>query len=380
MIMRRQGGGVSVKDKVNVIGGGIFGCTAAILAARMGYEVHLYEKRNTLLTGASSHNQWRLHRGYHYPRSPETGKECRLGIDAFTRFYPGVLQLPRVSCYAIAEEDSRTSPEAYLKFLSDSGLPSTKFRLGNPLRNVALSIEVQERLIEPWDLRRVILYKLNQHRVKVHLAHNGVVAMGDEPDVPTVVAVYDKTNLVLGTTNRYRFQLVEKPVVWLEDDRSRSLSVVILDGPFGCIDPYGNSGLHLVGHVTEAVHNEWTGQGYDLPPGLGEAYVNAYIHGNPPVTRWPEIQKALGKFVTPLNGAHHVGSMFTVRCVHAGVEETDERPTDVVKVRDNRVSIVSGKIPTCVIAAKKAWSLLGVGELPDSHDVFVERLAEGAQL
>ena len=58
--------------RIAVVGGGIFGTTAALYAARAGHTVHLFEKRPSLLREASGINQYRLHRGYHYPRSTDT--------------------------------------------------------------------------------------------------------------------------------------------------------------------------------------------------------------------------------------------------------------------------------------------------------------------
>ena len=57
--------------KIAVIGGGIFGVTTAIRLAK-NHHVDLYEKNSDILQSASGINQYRLHRGYHYPRSNET--------------------------------------------------------------------------------------------------------------------------------------------------------------------------------------------------------------------------------------------------------------------------------------------------------------------
>ena len=57
--------------KIAVIGGGIFGVTTAIKLAN-NHDVDLYEKNSDILQNASGINQYRLHRGYHYPRSKDT--------------------------------------------------------------------------------------------------------------------------------------------------------------------------------------------------------------------------------------------------------------------------------------------------------------------
>ena len=57
--------------KIAVIGGGIFGVTIASKLAKSN-SVDLYEQENDILKSASGINQYRLHRGYHYPRSSST--------------------------------------------------------------------------------------------------------------------------------------------------------------------------------------------------------------------------------------------------------------------------------------------------------------------
>ena len=69
--------------KIAVVGGGLFGCTAAIYAARAGHEVHLLEAKRDLMRGATAGTFARGHRGYHYPRSPETGRESRRAEKSF---------------------------------------------------------------------------------------------------------------------------------------------------------------------------------------------------------------------------------------------------------------------------------------------------------
>ena len=55
-----------------IVGGGIFGCYAALYLAGKGARVALLEKEDRLFRKASLVNQARLHGGYHYPRSIAT--------------------------------------------------------------------------------------------------------------------------------------------------------------------------------------------------------------------------------------------------------------------------------------------------------------------
>src|ERR1043166_827802 len=97
--------------RVAVVGGGIFGATAAIHAARLGNDVHLFEKQNDLLQAASRINQYRLHRGYHYPRSLDTATSCRDAEHSFRDEYGDAIMSDSRHLYGIAREGSRVSIE-----------------------------------------------------------------------------------------------------------------------------------------------------------------------------------------------------------------------------------------------------------------------------
>ena len=74
--------------RIAIIGAGIFGVTAAIKLAEQGYEVDIFEKSGDIFTAASGINQYRLHRGYHYPRALKTAKNCRDHVVEFYNEYP----------------------------------------------------------------------------------------------------------------------------------------------------------------------------------------------------------------------------------------------------------------------------------------------------
>ena len=76
-----------MSKKILVVGGGIFGIVSAVDFAKKGYEVTLHEELDGVMKCASSINQYRLHKGYHYPRSKVTALECLNSVNKFnTRF------------------------------------------------------------------------------------------------------------------------------------------------------------------------------------------------------------------------------------------------------------------------------------------------------
>ena len=110
--------------RIAVIGGGLFGCCAAIYTARAGYKVDLFEERGALMQAASGCSYYRLHRGYHYPRSPETGREGRRAESSFRKeFGPCVVDGGRQFYIVPRDNDNHVSPEEYAEFLDNEGLP-----------------------------------------------------------------------------------------------------------------------------------------------------------------------------------------------------------------------------------------------------------------
>eukprot|EP00931_Biecheleriopsis_adriatica_P072839 TRINITY_DN47230_c0_g1_i1.p1 TRINITY_DN47230_c0_g1~~TRINITY_DN47230_c0_g1_i1.p1 ORF type:complete len:494 (-),score=86.41 TRINITY_DN47230_c0_g1_i1:57-1538(-) len=73
--------------RVAVIGAGMYGCHIALMFAQHGFKVDLYDKADCLFAGASGHCAFRIHRGYHYPRSHKTRQMCSLDHDLFVRKY-----------------------------------------------------------------------------------------------------------------------------------------------------------------------------------------------------------------------------------------------------------------------------------------------------
>lgn len=60
-----------MKYKIAVAGAGIYGTSIALGLANAGHSVTLYDPLG-VLRAASAINQFRIHSGYHYPRSSDT--------------------------------------------------------------------------------------------------------------------------------------------------------------------------------------------------------------------------------------------------------------------------------------------------------------------
>lgn len=362
---------------VAVVGGGIFGATAAVELARHGHRVELFERGNDLLTAASGINQYRLHRGYHYPRSRTTAIECRDSEPAFRSAFPEAVVESPDHFYAISERDSLTSADEYLRFCEALEL-EVEIESPTVLRPdaVSLAIRGRESLFDPVVLRRLVWEQLRVTGVTVHLETE--VAPDDLRGFDTaIVATYAEVNRlapdVPGARPVYQFEICEKPVVRLPA-AYKADSVVVMDGPFMCFDPLADSGLFVLGNVVHAVHQRSIGRIPEVPAEYAHL-LNQGIVEQPSITNIEHFINEGMKYFEGFDQAEHVGSMFTIRAVLPGVDRTDERPTLVRQIDERTITVFSGKIDTCIRAAESVAHLVDTqAGMPVDRDAYPRRL------
>ena len=335
-----------------MIGGGVFGLTSAIELSNNGYLVDVKEKSNTIMGGASSINQYRLHKGYHYPRSKETAQECLDGLYSFKRKYEDcVVNGDITHMYSIASEDSLINGDEYKEFLDDMKL---SYKEREPMPNCDLTIVADEELFCPKKLTESLEKKIQSSYINVEL-NTEVIDLEywkKEYDV-VVIATYSDINQLLDDKKWYQFELCEKPVVKLPKIFENT-SIVIMDGPFMCLDPYQDE-YHVLGNVKEAIH-VWNEGTEPFWPHEYTKYLNKGLIKNPK----PELTK-IDKFIESgvkyfgdeFRDLEHIGSMYTFRAVLANRDHDDARPTLVNHEGDNVYTLFSGKIDTCVNAGRE---------------------------
>ena len=340
--------------RIAIVGGGIFGITASIILAK-NHQVELFEKNNELLQSASGSNQYRIHRGYHYPRSPDTVNDIIESESSFKEIFSDAMLTDFEHYYCIAKENSLTSAKQFLDFCNKFQLEYTPSQLQFMNKdNIEMCIRVKESVYDPEKLRQVCWKKLKDQNVKIHLSSKVSDDLFEKFD-RVVICAYTGINQLLKQyptqQNEYQFELCEKPVVKLPES-FKNKSVVIMDGPFMCIDPLGNTGLHLLCNVVHEIHQTNIGK----YPSINKKFIDLIDKGivkNPSQTNFPKFIESTIDFIPEITKAKHVGSMFTYRAVPPRVEETDARPTIVKEINNKIVTLFSGKITTCVEAARK---------------------------
>lgn len=346
--------------EIAVVGGGLFGVTTALSLADAGFDVDLYEQNDEIMSAASRTNQWRLHRGYHYPRSPSTARSCRDSADQFTERFPEAVIEDTEHYYCIADDDrTKTTGEEYLSFCEAVNL---EYERAHPevveSDMVDVSVRVPENRIDPHALKSQCTRELRESDVDVHLGER-VTDVEELSHDRVVIATYAGINSLLddhgSLREKYKFELCEKPVVELPDEFTDT-SAVVMDGPFMCFDPYGRTGNFLLGNVVHAIHDTTVGYEPDFDDRF-DSLLDSGLVEDPEITKFDKFVESGQEFIPGLSEAEHVGSLYTTRTVLAGVEDTDERPTIVE--RDGDVfKIFSGKLGTCVDAAERVTAEL----------------------
>ncbi|MCL0099954.1 FAD-binding oxidoreductase [Dehalococcoidia bacterium] len=348
--------------------------TSAIRLSRYGCDVDLFEKNTDILRGASGINQYRLHRGYHYPRSPETAISCLKSEDSFRREYEGSVLDQFEHYYCIARHQSKTSSDEFMTFCNLHSLEFTSSNVDFMRKGtVDLCVKVKESVFDPSILRKICWDKIERSDVNIIL--NTEVRAEDLSQYDyLVITTYSLINDFLANEpsaqTTYQYELCEKPVVRLPESFNHK-SIVVMDGPFMCLDPMGTSELFVLGNVVHAIHGTNVGK----RPIIEDKYLPLLNNGiikKPPITNFSKFISSASEFFEGIEKADHIGSMFTIRTVLPGKDATDERPTLAERIGDRMIKVFSGKIGTCVESANQVCRMI----LGEQFDLSTEHITD----
>jgi hypothetical protein len=332
--------------KIAVAGAGIYGATAAIRLAEHGHRVTLFDPLG-IMRAASAINQFRVHAGYHYPRSPETIAEIKEASGEFLKaFAPAIVRNSR-HYYAIPRGGSRTPAGEYEKLMAQHGLalqPSRPDWVN--FEFIEGCYQVAEHLYDPHILRSLI-----ESRVKSLGIGFEQRAFSQEMRAGYDFVVWAAYGLGSSRAlfNTAKVQVAEKILIELPE-ALRGLAVVIVDGPFTAFDPYGNSALSLFGSAKHT--NHWSTSDPDEPvPERYAAILNSPTFEPAPFTRFHEMRVDCCLAIPAAKAARYLGSRFTLRVVENSPEE-DRRTLYIVKGERREFHIFSGKVVSAVKAAR----------------------------
>lgn len=351
--------------KIAIIGSGYFGCTLAFfLSKNKNLTIDIFEKENEILRGVSSSNQQRFHKGYHYPRSPKTVFEIAHSEKDFLNFYGKDVLGKTNNYYGISKKNSRTSFSNYLSFLKDHQL---KYNLINKKifsDSVSPALKTEEKNLNFFKIKKKIIKLIQKKNINVNFNYNFKRKDFFNYD-KIIIAAYDQNNRILknlGFKNskleKFKYELIEKIVIKLPSKYKKN-SYIVLDGKFGCVDPYLGTNYHLLSD--NLLSKIEITRGY-LPifKNFKKKFINKGLVYELKNSKFKEIKNRLSKIMPFLQYAEYVGSFYATRTIKNNVEKTDERKS-YFRIIDNKViTVLAGKWINCVTIAKKLRKILVV--------------------
>lgn len=345
---------------VAVIGAGYFGCNVALSLAEAGYKVVVLERLPEIIHATSRHNTNRVHQGFHYPRDLRTAIECRERYGRFETVFAPAIRSDIPNFYFIANDGSRTAPDAFLNFCEQAGLSYSRIQAGSRAPVVdgcSLGIVTSETICDPDIVRRIVLERMAQcPQLKVARETTATTIVkrasgfqltteGAFPSLACDVVV----NCSYADINRLTVQLghdvaqhqFEYTVVPIIEADLPTAAVTVMDGPFVTLFPYDRPRRFLLYHVRHSViasevartvKHEWLDRATSPFAALD------------PAAFFDTLRSNAAQFVPGLAAATCQGFLAAPRMVLANHEADDSRPSMVQDYGDGYLTVFSGKI------------------------------------
>ena len=249
-----------------IIGAGFYGCYIAkkLIEQNPKIKIDIYEKNSDILLGPGRYNQYRLHTGFHYPRSPETIEQTIFGEKIFRKEFKNFVYYPRTNLYAI-HKNSLTNFKDYIKILNNFKLKYKIEKINDidyfrNISDIEGVIKVKEGVIKIDKLLRRIKkkifkltnVKLNQEIIKVDSNSGVIVSKSGE--------VKKKYDFIINTTHispnlgmskdifKIKYELTG--IVICKNIFNKSIGITIMDGDHVSLYPMNNK----VSSLTSVIH------------------------------------------------------------------------------------------------------------------------------
>ncbi len=357
-----------------IIGGGIFGCYAALYLAERNQRVLLLEKENQLLTKASIVNQARLHSGYHYPRSIATARMSDENKLRFTEEHQKFINFSFDKYYGIDKHGSFTDRVQFQRFCEHLKI-KCKQVTDHPYINFdrleALFLTTEYSfdpiLIAQYYRQRVLncpgievelgikVASANATKDGWQLYYQSKNGSAEKLMARQVInATYAGSNSINQIFRVRPLRLMHEisEMVFVTSPQIKNMGITVMDGQFGSLMPYGLSGLLSLSSVAYTHHKV----SYDFLPNFDCQDINTackpdylsncnYCPARPRSNQ----KKMLGQirhYFNPSVTFYYYKSMFTIKSKLRANYIDDGRPTEIALLHENPnfYCIFAGKI------------------------------------
>lgn len=222
------------KKNILIIGAGWYGCHIGLYLKKKGHKIKILDKEKEIFKGSSGYNQFRLHSGFHYPRSAETIKEIKINYKKFLKFYKRFVYFPKKNIYCIARKKSLIDAKTYDILIRSHRLRGKKKNFSF-LQNIDVAYNCNEGVL--------LNNKIIKH-YKKELKENLILNC----KVKSLVSYKKKYDLVLDCTNSTLLNntlsnnkfILTISIVYKKIKGKKAYPITVMDGQLPSIYPYAD--------------------------------------------------------------------------------------------------------------------------------------------
>ena len=356
-----------MKQKIAIVGGGIFGITIYLVLKKKGYDCTLFEKNNNILKGASTNNLNRVHFGYHYPRDNETAKQSLRGYKSFKKFYSKAI-LSNFKNYYFIAKNSKVNFKNYVKFCKTNKLNFKNVSLNKlpfSSSNILGGIKVNEPIYD-WNLiKKQIKNKINNLNYnKIKLNENVLEIKGKknfqiitnkkEYNFDKIIdASYETSNKLSNKFFKSKNLIYQITAVFEFTSKNfKKMGLALMDGNFFSFLPKGVSNKHLLYHVKYSIMKNKNSKFYPTN------WKNIKFTKKNLNLKSSKILNDIKKYFPGL----HINILKKVyispRVLPSDQKKTDKRVSKVLIYKNKYFKISSAKVDHCVDVANELLKYL----------------------
>lgn len=352
-----------MKQKIAIIGGGLFGMTAYIKLKKKGFDCSIFEKKKNLLSGASTNNLNRVHFGYHYPRDMETAKQSYKGYLSFSKFYKNSIIKKFDNYYFIANK-SKVSFDKYVKFCNSNNLRFKNLDINNFFlknKNILGGIKVNEPIYD-WELiKKDINFKVSKfktNKIYKNINVKEILKINKKYIIKTnkknyifdyiIDCSYEGSNLIsrrILNPKKLIYQLVV--VFEAKSAELKKKGLALMDGNFFSILPKGKGDKIILYHVKYSILKKKVSKFFPINWRSFKLLKNKKISS---------IKKKIiqdMKFFFPTINIKYTNNYFiSPRVFQINNTKTDKRVSTIREIKKNYYKIFSAKVDHCVDIAE----------------------------
>ena len=352
-----------MKQKIAIIGGGLFGMTTYIKLKKKGFDCSVFEKKRNLLSGASTNNLNRVHFGYHYPRDNETAKQSYKGYLSFNKFYKNSIIKKFDNYYFIAKK-SKVSFEKYIKFCKLNNLQFKNLNIKNFFlknKNILGGIKVDEPIYD-WELIKkdinLKIAKFQTNKIYKNININEIQNIRKKYIIKTtkknflfdyiVDCSYEGSNSIskkILNPKKLIYQLVI--VFEAKSTDLKKKGMALMDGNFFSLLPKGKGDNIIVYHVKYSILKSKVSKFFPI-----NWYSSKLLNRKKIEFLKKKIYHDMNFFFPKINVQFTGKHFISPRVFLLNSKKTDKRVSRISEIKKNYFKIFSAKVDHCVDIAE----------------------------